>query len=79
VLRGPVGARRGWKGHGGWVIGSQSDAGRCPSAGQALASAFQDDPVIAWSFPDEHRRRAVLAAFMEFRLRTLAFPTTRSG
>jgi ribosomal protein S18 acetylase RimI-like enzyme len=45
-----------------------------PRLAQALASAFQDDPVIAWVFPDEHRRRAVLAAFMEFRLRKLAFP-----
>jgi ribosomal protein S18 acetylase RimI-like enzyme len=45
-----------------------------PRLAQALASAFQDDPVIAWVFPDEHRRRAVLAAFMGFRLRKLAFP-----
>jgi ribosomal protein S18 acetylase RimI-like enzyme len=45
-----------------------------PRLAQALASAFQDDPVIAWVFPDEHRRRAVLAAFMAFRLRKLAFP-----
>ena len=45
-----------------------------PRLAQALASAFQDDPVIAWVFPDEHRRRAVLATFMEFRLRKLAFP-----
>jgi ribosomal protein S18 acetylase RimI-like enzyme len=44
-----------------------------PRLAQALASAFQDDPVIAWVFPDEHRRRAVLAAFMGFRLRKLAF------
>ena len=41
---------------------------------QALASAFQNDPVIAWIFPNEHRRRGVLPAFMEFRLRKLAFP-----
>jgi ribosomal protein S18 acetylase RimI-like enzyme len=51
---------------------------------QTLASAFQDDPVIAWIFPDQRRRRAVLAAFMEFRLRNLAFPhdqvwTTHDG
>jgi hypothetical protein len=26
---------------------------------QALASAFQDDPVIAWIFPDQQRRRRV--------------------
>ena len=45
-----------------------------PRLAQALASAFHVDPVIAWVFPDEQRRRGVLAAFMEFRLRELAFP-----
>jgi ribosomal protein S18 acetylase RimI-like enzyme len=45
-----------------------------PRLAVALASAFQDDPVIAWVFPDEQRRRRVLPAFMEFRLRRLAFP-----
>jgi GNAT superfamily N-acetyltransferase len=45
-----------------------------PRLAQALASAFQDDPVIAWVFPEEQRRRRVLPAFMEFRLRKLAFP-----
>jgi GNAT superfamily N-acetyltransferase len=45
-----------------------------PRLALALASAFQDDPVIAWVFPDERHRRAVLPAFMVFRLRKLAFP-----
>ena len=46
------------------------EAKRCAE----LASAFQDDPVIAWIFPDEQRRRGVLPAFKEFRLRKLAYP-----
>jgi hypothetical protein len=45
-----------------------------PRLAQALASAFQDDPVITWVLPDEQRRRVVLVAFMEFRPRNLAFP-----
>jgi GNAT superfamily N-acetyltransferase len=45
-----------------------------PRLARALASAFQYDPVIAWIFPDQHHRRRVLPAFMEFRLRKLAFP-----
>jgi ribosomal protein S18 acetylase RimI-like enzyme len=45
-----------------------------PRLAQALSSAFQDDPVIAWVLPDEQRRRVVLPAFMEFRLRKLSFP-----
>jgi hypothetical protein len=72
--RGSCWSRAREAGHGDWVGGSQSHPGRCPRLAQALASAFQDDPVIAWSFPDQHRRRAVLRAFMEFRLRKLAFP-----
>lgn len=43
-----------------------------PQLAQALAAAFQTDPVIAWVFPKEERRRAVLASFMAFRLRKLA-------
>jgi GNAT superfamily N-acetyltransferase len=39
-----------------------------------LASAFADDPVMAWVFPDQQRRRRVLPAFMDFRLRKLGFP-----
>ena len=35
-----------------------------PRLAQALASAFQDDPVMAWVFPDQHRRRRILPAFM---------------
>jgi ribosomal protein S18 acetylase RimI-like enzyme len=45
-----------------------------PRLALALASAFADDPVIAWVFPDKQRRRRILPAFMEFRLRKLAFP-----
>jgi hypothetical protein len=50
-----------------------------PRLARALASAFQDDPVIAWVFPDEQRRRRVLPAFMEFRLCELAFPRWRNS
>jgi hypothetical protein len=45
-----------------------------PRLALALASAFQEGPVIAWVFPDEQHRRAVLPAFMEFRLGKLASP-----
>jgi GNAT superfamily N-acetyltransferase len=45
-----------------------------PRLALTLASAFEDDPVIAWVFPDEQRRRRVLPTFMEFRLRKLGFP-----
>jgi ribosomal protein S18 acetylase RimI-like enzyme len=45
-----------------------------PRLAHALASAFQDDPIIAWVFPDERRRKALLSAFMDFRLRKLGFP-----
>jgi hypothetical protein len=45
-----------------------------PSAGAGAGVSLQDDPVIAWVFPDGQRRRRVLPAFMEFRLRRLAFP-----
>jgi hypothetical protein len=60
-----------------WPLGrrfAKQTLADAPRLAQALASAFQDDPVIAWVFPDQQRRRAVLAAFMEFRLRKLAFP-----
>ena len=49
-----------------------------PQLAQALAAAFQTDPVIAWVFPNEERRRAVLASFMAFRLRKLALPHDES-
>jgi ribosomal protein S18 acetylase RimI-like enzyme len=45
-----------------------------PRLARAFASAFEADPVIAWVFPDERRRRTVLPAFMDFRLRRLALP-----
>jgi ribosomal protein S18 acetylase RimI-like enzyme len=49
-----------------------------PQLAQALAAAFHADPVIAWVFPNEERRRAVLAPFMAFRLRRLALPHDES-
>jgi len=61
-------------GHADWVVGPESNPGRCSRLAVALASAFRDDPVIAWVFPDQLRRRRVLPAYMEFRLRRLAFP-----
>ena len=57
---------------GSWV--HKATLADAPRLAQALALAFQDDPVIAWIFPDEQRRRTVLLAFMEFRLRKLALP-----
>jgi ribosomal protein S18 acetylase RimI-like enzyme len=49
-----------------------------PQLAQVLAAAFETDPVIAWVFPNEERRRAVLPAFMAFRLRRLALPHDES-
>jgi ribosomal protein S18 acetylase RimI-like enzyme len=57
-----------------WSSVRKATLADAPRLAQALASAFQDDPVITWIFPDQQRRRAVLPAFMAFRLRKLAFP-----
>src|SRR5215204_4986898 len=70
----PVGPGRGTQAMGTGSSVRKATLADAPRLAQALASAFQDDPVIAWIFPDEQRRRAVLPAFMEFRLRKLAFP-----
>lgn len=51
----------------------KATAADLPRLAQALASAFQDDPTVAWVFPHDGRRRALLPAFMEFRLRRIAF------
>jgi hypothetical protein len=49
-----------------------------PRLAQAPASAFQDDPVLAWIFPNQQRRRCALPAFMEFRLRKLESSSERN-
>jgi hypothetical protein len=41
-------------GHADWVVGPESNPGRCSRLAVALASAFRDDPVIAWVFPTSY-------------------------
>ena len=72
--RGPIGPRRGTQALATGSSVHKATLADAPRLAQALASAFQDDPVITWVFPDRQRRRALLPAFMEFRLRKLAFP-----
>ena len=50
-----------------------------PRLAQALAPAFQDDPVIAWSFPDEQRAALSCPPSWSSASTSWPSPTTRSG
>ena len=59
----PIGLRRGKLAMATGSSSAKHPPADAPRLAQALASAFQDDAVIAWIFPDQQRRRRVPPAF----------------
>jgi GNAT superfamily N-acetyltransferase len=54
------------------------DTARWPDVSEALAAAFQDDPVMSWLLPDAGRRAGALRRFFALETRHVALPHAAS-